>query len=79
MGNPEEAAVTAPGWRLSKKVGYILAFLAVAAVVIVGLMTYYIGVMNACSAKAPQTAPPSPSKPKVKSKGLSKILLTDCI
>ena len=50
MGNPEEAAVTAPGWRLSKKVGYILVFLAVAAVVVVGLLTYYVGVMNACRA-----------------------------
>ena len=65
MGNPEEAAVTASGWHLSKRVGYVLAILAVATVTIVGLLTYYVGVMNACEAVKEPTTIQKPGKAKV--------------
>jgi hypothetical protein len=33
-------------WTVRKKVGYVLAFLAVASCIVVGLLVYYVGVMG---------------------------------
>ncbi len=33
-------------WTVRKKVGYVLAFLAIAACIVVGLLVYYVGVMG---------------------------------
>ena len=72
MGKPEEAnAVTSSGGcHISKRVGWTLAFLAIASVVVAGLLTYYVGVMNvqcnpAENAGGPQPITQKPSKPKV--------------
>ena len=34
------------GWHVTKKVAYILAFLVVASIVIVGLIVYYAGISS---------------------------------
>ena len=68
MGRPEEAAAmsaaTSPGWHITKRVGYVLAFLAVATVVVVGLLTYYVGVMNFECRANQDIQGPSTEKPK---------------
>ena len=44
MGKEDLSFTVGHGWHVKRKTGYLLAFLAVAACVIVGLLTYYIGV-----------------------------------
>ena len=41
---PHEVGFTTSGWHISRKIGYILAALAVAACVLVGLIVYHVGV-----------------------------------
>ena len=41
---PHEVGFITSGWHISRKIGYILAALAVAACVLVGLIVYHVGV-----------------------------------
>ena len=54
---------------IRKKVGYVLAFLAIAACVVVGLLVYYVGVMGIQC----QLVPEDPGSLKSEAKGSSEI------
>ena len=80
-GPPEVSFVDENSCTVRKKVAYVLAFLAVASCIVVGLLVYYVGVMglepqclpvtesstggSAGNSPKPDTTTKPPKKPKV--------------
>ena len=68
-GPPEVSFSDENSCTVRKKVAYVLAFLAVASCIVVGLLTYYVGVMGTleCSTQSGQYLTPEQSSTGSKS------------